>query len=301
MSSRDLYVACFALWFVVPGPARSQALIAPDSLVQQLRSASPVARASAFGKLSRIRGAFAAPGMAQLLLRTLDRENQLMWLTLQQSHGTASTSDRYGEAYSEYGAALFDACMQYCDRRDPNMVQVIVGGLYPTEGPVAQWLAADHGPEILPAVLRNAHGGTLGREIDAVAMLGTIAQYSRSLPVERRRDLDTTLAAAASSRSVIVPEVAVHALSNVLRDASALSLQQRTLYHQAIQSATTSNYANVRVVVIGALAEFGDATDRGLLKRLADQDTARSVDSGGQTTYPVREAAKRAIIKLPPL
>lgn len=296
MSFRRLFLACASCATIVGSVGGQRP---PSALVQLLRSSAPLTRADAFARLSASPGALAALGASGDLLRLLGRENRLTYSTLEESHGAVGLSDKYGEGFGEYTAAVYEACIAYCDRHDPTIVAVFLHGPLYSRDSLAQYLAATHGPEMLPAIVAIADTGKYGRQMQAVQMLATIARLSRTLSAGQRRVLDSALVAAASSESVIVPASAMEGLTALIRDNGALSPGQRTTYHQAIVHATANKYSGIREAAIRALAETGSAADLPLLNRIAEADTARSVNRG-RVRYPVREEAQRAILKLTP-
>jgi hypothetical protein len=105
MSSRILDLVLGTCVFF-GGLAAAQTPKAHSLLVQQLESSDPYKRGAAFSALQREPGGFTAPGMAAVLRQALERENQLIYSTLSESNGKTGISDKYGEGFSEYTAAL---------------------------------------------------------------------------------------------------------------------------------------------------------------------------------------------------
>jgi hypothetical protein len=205
----------------VAGIAAGQKTPDRGRLIAQLESSDPVSRADAFEQLNREREVFAAPGMSDVLLRALDRENQLIYSALRESHGASGVSQKYGEGFAEYTAILLQTCLRYCDLGNPATIKVLMTGPYYGEGEFAERVAPDHGVQILPQMLAEARDAPYGRQIQAVSMLGSIARLSRTLSSAQRRAVDSALVAAARLPSETVPEFALHAMMTVLQSAGA--------------------------------------------------------------------------------
>ena len=77
------YCAAWSLTFSRPCEAQSRST---QELVQRLNSQQPLEREAAFEVLQKKPKAFAAPGMAAVLLQLTRRENDLIVSTLRESH-----------------------------------------------------------------------------------------------------------------------------------------------------------------------------------------------------------------------
>src|SRR5579862_7562098 len=119
MTTHQFILACAALGCLATSqPCGSQTTAAPPTLVQQLQSANWVQRATAFQALQRNATSWTTPAMATVLVQLLEREDRLTMSVLRESNNTIGVADNpaYGEAFSEYTAAVTDACVKYCDK-----------------------------------------------------------------------------------------------------------------------------------------------------------------------------------------
>jgi hypothetical protein len=264
MINRATLAGC-ALCCVAAGwPCLSQAPLSTQSLVQQTQSQDWKQRASAFATLQGKQRVWNSPGMADVLMRLLEREDLFMASPLREASGAS------GEDYAEYRAAVIDACIRDCDK----------------EALLALWLA-------------EARRGSVLRH-DVIDLLG-ITHNNHGFSVRQQARMDSTLlSAAADPGSSFIREGALAALGYTIRGDAQLTAERRARIHAAVVAAASDKYDNVRASAVRRLAEFADPKDRPLLTQLAKQDTAHSVNNRGQTTFPVREEAKRALAKLPP-
>jgi hypothetical protein len=292
--------SCAVVGFALVTAARlgGQSQIPLGNLLVQFNSPDPVQRANAFYALRATPGALANLGRSGTLLRALERENRLIYSTLDESNGTMGVSDKYGEGFGEYTSAIWSACVTYCDKHDPSLVRVFANGpLFPNH--FMDQLATDHGREMLPIILKLAQPGKYDRQIGALKMLGSIGRLSRDLSPTDRTKLDTSLIAATESPSMNVPGIAVQVIGDVISAGSPLTSAQRTAYHLAILRCASNQYAPIRQTAVRALVVNADPSDLPLLQKLASGDTARNVNHG-MISYPVREEARRAIAKMRP-
>jgi len=234
----------------------------PPSALAQLESATWIERAKTF--LPVPENQWATPDMRAALLALYARELRFIVATLVESKGKQGVSDKYGEEYGEYYTRVFGMCLSYCDRAS-----------------------------LLDVMLNNARPGSEMR----FGMLESLGRFAMRFPVSQRVRIDSTLVHGMADTSASVQVAALTGLGMLLRADQDLGPERRGRIHRALQAATAAKHPDVRESAVGRLAFLADPADLPLLTRLAESDPARST-SRGVTTYPVREAAHRAITKI---
>ena len=271
MNRRLICVCCAACLFSFSRPCVAQAR-STQALVQQLASPQPLEREAAFEELRQQPGAFAAPGMAAVLLQLARRENDLVVSTLRASNSRDGVSVKYGEGFGAYEGDVWSACWRFCN---------------------------DH-PALLAIVLANARSGVLAAQDEAIRALGDFGLPNRGFSDAQRARIDSALLAAASDRSAFfaIRESGVRAVAQVVRGDSHLAPDVKARFHRAIIAAVADSTPDVRQEAVRDLADFGDPSDLALLNEVAAHDTAHSLRNDGKQSYFVREEARRAIAKL---
>ena len=240
-----------------------------DSLTRQLQSNDPITRANAFERLAKTSGALSRPGMRQILLSLLDKENRLVASTLRESNHKVGVGERYGEDWGVYRADLLEACFRLC----------------PRDG-------------ILQLLLRDASSDLMEVRYDAINLLGTTT--NRGFSPAQRDHIDAVLVVAAGDRgSGMVRTAAVGAMAGIAREDATMPAARRERFHLTATKATRDPDPNVRRGGVMLLGDIGSAADAPLLKAIAASDTTASVNRGHRT-FPVRDAALAAISRLPP-
>jgi hypothetical protein len=186
-----------------------------EVLIKQLQSSDPIQRASAFVTLEKSKGRLNSPGMQDVLLNLLDRENQLIADTLRESQGKRGISVKYGETFGEYYARVFDACHNFCDKQNPRTVEVIVNGAYGVDSVFARQLIAEYGRRVLSPLIQKSHSDVPNLRDDALTMLGV---YVVSTPNLSPKDLATVrnrVIEATGDSDIGVRAVATQTLGNI--------------------------------------------------------------------------------------
>lgn len=251
---------------IVAMPLQSQA-VARTALAQQLRSADWTKRAEAFEKLSADSNAFASSSMSAELLHLLETEDEVIATTLRESHGRVGVSDKYGEGFGEYDAQVFELCMKYCDKA--GFVRHLLYG-------------ARRGSE------------TRNSSLEVIAPV-----FNHGFSQEQRDQLsDALIAGASDSTSNFIRYSSLLAINGVLRTGLVSAPRRDGMRRVAIANANDA-YDLLREAAVSALGEIHDPRDRALLRDIAERDTSRT-RIHGKMTYFVREAALKALDKLPP-
>lgn len=232
-----------------------------DKAVKQLQSRNWEQREAAFTRLERDSTVWRSPAMRGALAQLLRRENQFTNSVVSASH--MGVSDMFGEGYAEYTNEVFGTCIEYCSRA-----------------------------ALLAVMLDEARTSSPGRGL-AVEML-SLYRMKLFSPLQRRSIDSAFVAASADPTSYMVRVPALGALAEIVRSDPELSPGDRALIHFAAVAATSDNLPRIRALAIQLLTEFGGASDRPLLMRIAAEDTDR-VTYMGPVTYPVRDAARRAL------
>lgn len=242
-----------------------------NKLVRQLDSSDPMTRAVAFETLNQRPGFWRGKG--DLLVRLIERDDELMESTLKASNGKEGVGTKYGEEYAEESVDLGAACSRYC----PDAKSL--------------WLAMD---------LRHARSDVEGVRHDGVKALGIMTLPSSGYPASARATMESVLLEATrDQRSSWVQQMAIFSLSSLVSSDHALSATTRAAIHESFVAATADRSPDVRIKAVEGLGLFSDQSDRPLLSRIAESDTGYLIDRG-VTVYQVRVAAKQALKKLQP-
>jgi hypothetical protein len=234
----------------------------PASLPVQLEAPTWTQRAKVF--LAVPEKQWATSGMKEALLALLAREDSVIVATLVESSGKLGVSDKYGEEYSEYYGTVLGTCISYCDRTG-----------------------------LLSLMLNHTRPGSEMR-FDTLERLG---RYAMRFSMSQRPLIDSALISGVADTNAFIQQGALNGLGMLLRTDRQLAQERRDRIHRALQAATADEHSDVRESAVGRLALFADPVDVPLLTTLAERDGARTT-SRGVTTYPVREAARKAIAKI---
>ena len=233
-----------------------------DSLVRQLQSTDWTRRDAAFAALNAAPNAWKSPEASAILIRLLTTEDQFTSSLIKESGGKLGASDLLGEEFGEYTNAVFIACVDHCDRS--AFLHVLLN------------------EAARPSPIR---GG-------AVDMLGV---YGHLFTLAQRRLIDSTLLRAANDpTSSMVRQSALSALGYAVREDAQMPAAERARIHAAAVRAAADPESIVRIIAVRRLAEFNEPSDRAIITRLVETDTAHGVYAG-TVRYLVREAAKQAL------
>jgi hypothetical protein len=214
----------FVLMMLIPSLIGSPVL-GQSALVRALDSSDPLARAAAFGRLQSTSGGLEQPGIPEMLLKTLERENALMIDVLRQSNGEHGVSDKYGEDYSEYVGELADECFARCDRTNPRTLAALVGGAYNGGSKFVKNLVRVYGARLVPPLIEQAHSDVTAVRHQAVQTLGTLVAAG-AVPSADMQTVHRTVVSATEDATVLVRQMAVRTLGEI-GDATDLPLLRR--------------------------------------------------------------------------
>jgi hypothetical protein len=238
--------------------------------------------------------------VAAALVDLVEREHSLIMSTLRESNGTLGIADKYGEGFAEHTGEVLVECVRHCDLRSPRTLRILADAL-PAGSSVGGDFATEHGPQILDFILAKARTGEFDGKHEAIEMLDNIARTSRNLTPSQRAKIDTALVEAIKDQGEFaVAEAAIRALSKIAGSRRGLSVSRRAYIHAAVIGAASDVRVDVRREAVMALGEIANPADRELLRTIAENDPSQSLRNGG-VIYPVRDDARRAAAKLPPL
>lgn len=169
------------------------AVLSAASPAQQpgLAAPRPESRAAAFDALMKRP---AQPGDAQVIADLLARENRL--IDSVNAMAGASVSERYGEWYGEYVSSVLRACVQRCNRANPQVNRTIALAPYNADSEFGRSLAKDFGPDVADVLLERSRTGSAVRRASAIHKLALVGEHSPLSTTKRAAVIDGIRAAA---------------------------------------------------------------------------------------------------------
>ena len=148
---------------------------------------------------------------ADELLVLLETENALIHSVNRMG---SSPSDVLGEGWGEYYAEVRGACKSYCSRSN-RFYSALADGAYNEDSPDMRDLARDHGKEILSRLLVRSNSDVPGARVQAVKMLGVVAELSQQLTVAEKGSIRRAVIKAVQEASYPVREAGILAMGTV--------------------------------------------------------------------------------------
>ena len=241
-----------------PSTFESQAKETKDSLIPKLQSSDPLQRADAFFKLRKLPGGFDGSEMANILLDLLERENKAMMTQGRQSQ--QGLAKESGISGEEY-SEYYGWLLDECIAKCEKQNLRTPAAL----------LGGSYGPGS-PGVQQIIH--EYGRQV-----LPILIQKSQSDLTANRH-------------------LGVLTLGTLVRISKDLPADDMNAIRKAVITLASDSQIPVRQAAAMTLGDIGDSRDIALLTKIANQDSAVSVDARGKGTYPVRDEAQRALQKI---
>jgi len=186
---------------------------------RSLRSSDPMVRLRAFYTLSE---AGLSAALADELLALLETENALIYSVNRM--GT-SPSDVLGEGWGEYYALVRGACKRYCGASN-RVYAALADGAYNEDSPGMRDVARDHGRAILGRLLERSSSDVAGARVQAVKMLGVVAEFSQQFTVAEKGSIRQEVLKAVQDASYPVREAGILAMGTVGSAADVPLLQR---------------------------------------------------------------------------
>jgi hypothetical protein len=216
-----LHVAAVIVIAMGASSAKAQVGANQRPVRDRLRSPDMATRIAAFESLRQ--PDLVALGKDGTLLQLLIRENNVI---LEAQRAVVDVDTRYGEGYVEYYSSVLGACNGLCNRSDAKVNAALAESAYNTDSPFAIELARDHGPEVLPVLLKRSQSPVSVVRSNGIRMLATVSENSKALTVNNRRAIhQRVLAAVNDSTDVGVRIAGIYSLGAV-GDSSDLPLLQ---------------------------------------------------------------------------
>lgn len=253
------------IWFVIlttivgsAAFAISQGSSDQRNVLSQLRSDEWKVRSAAVEDLIGSRDALKSDELKNELIDLLERENQLIDSVFRASGGEEGISVKYGEAYSEYYAKLFDAVYAIAaDGYEKRAIDTLARGSYNSDSRFAIWLARVDGENIVSTMLDLSRSDIAPKRQNALAVLGRIL--------------------------------------GEIKDPSITESRVEQIKQVLIES-TSDQDVGVRMEAVRSLGTAGDKSSIPLLERIAQSDLATTpTGEGANVSFPVREEARKAL------
>jgi hypothetical protein len=234
-----------------------------DHLLNQLASPDFAARMRAYAAIDANPRNWTTRTTARALMQLAKREDSVVVAIPHESGGKEDADSKYGEGYADYTGQVLDRCLKFCEW-DTVFAYLV------------------HTATAVPDLRR-----------DRVELFVILYGDSRFTLTQRAVIHSTFVGAAADPTSFLTRESALSAIRVALQSGLAIPSEQRRLHH-AVVVAAHDPYIDVRLAAVRLLSDLRDSADLPVLRRIASEDTARSVRNG-VVRYPVRDEAKLAM------
>lgn len=160
-------------------------------------------RSAAYEKIKASDEALQRSDVKSALSGLLDRENQVIRMTLTNSNGKVGVSEKYGEQYSEYYADLLGNVAKIADWHDQNQLCILAEGSYSPDSPFAGRVAVEGGAAVVPCLLKIAQGSMYDRQ-ESIPVLVQLFSVTNDLSRSDRRRIQQTITAGLRDSDVSV-------------------------------------------------------------------------------------------------
>lgn len=247
--------------YLLLGGMESRGQIAPamdgsSLLSSKLNSAVWTERETAVGQIVASQNGLKDPVVVKNVTDLLDRETQLVYDLLRQ--GTSS-SEKYGEGFSEYYSFLLGTVFEHADLRDPHVLTILAKSSYNDDSSYAMQLADAGGVQMVPIARELLKSDLSPTRWNGVELLSRL--------YEKKETIGMTAQLAQSVK-------------------------------QAIVQGTEDSDDVTRIKAVKALGRIGTRDDISLIQKIATTDPQVKVGSNGVKKYYVREEAVKAISQI---
>jgi hypothetical protein len=234
------------------------------ALLTDLKSGDVERRATAYAKVSGDAELLKRPDIRNALVDLLDRENQFVHKTLEDSHGQKGV----GEDFGSYHDNLIETVMKIADWHNSREVCVLARTEFEPGSHLAHMLAKNGGAAMVPCLLKLAQGDAFGHK-------------------------DTAFMESDDRTEAIPLLVEIGAVAEGLSAAD----------HERIRTATMEGLHDPKAVVrsetVRAVADYGAPGLVPTLEDIARSDPeSRPGSDGSGVRYDIREAAAKAILSI---